>query len=113
MVITMETLQERLKKRRLQLGLTLAQVADQIGVKEATVQRYESGAIHNIKCHTILKLSEILNCSPSYLLCWADATCPQPQGSNETISEHEQKMLNAYRNNPDLQKAVDTLLHIK
>jgi len=108
----METLQERLKKRRLQLGLTLAQVADQIGVKEATVQRYESGAIHNIKYHTILRLSEILKCNPSYLLCWTDATCPQLQDSTETISEHEQKLLNAYRNNPDLQKTIDALLHI-
>lgn len=112
MIITMETLQERLKKRRQQLGLTLAQIADQIGVKEATVQRYESGAIQNIKCHTILKLSEILKCSPSYLLCWTDATCPQSEGTNETVTEHEQKLLTAYRSNPDLQKAVDALLHI-
>lgn len=108
----METLQERLKKRRLQLGLTLAQVADQIGVKEATVQRYESGAIQNIKCQTIIKLSETLKCSPSYLLCWTDATCPQSEKKPETISAHEQKVLDAYRSNPDLQKSVDTLLNI-
>lgn len=106
----METLQERLKKRRLNLGLTLAQVADEIGVKEATVQRYESGAIQNIKYRTILKLSEALKCSPSYLLCWTDVTCPQE--NNCKISAHEQKVLDAYRNNPDLQASVDALLKI-
>lgn len=108
----METLQERLKKRRRQLGLTLAQVAEQIGVKEATVQRYESGAIANIKYQTILKLSETLKCSPAYLLCWTDATCSQPDDDNCTITAREKEVLNAYRNNPDLQTSVDTILKI-
>ncbi len=109
----METLQERLKKRRLQLGMTLAQVAEEIGVKEATVQRYESGAIQNIKYHTILKLSMTLKCSPAYLLCWTDATCPQPEEDTCTITEHEKIVLKAYRNNPDLQASIDTILKIQ
>ncbi|MBS5725840.1 MAG: helix-turn-helix transcriptional regulator [Clostridiales bacterium] len=108
----METLQERLKERRRQLGLTLAQVAEEVGVKEATVQRYESGAIQNIKYRTILKLAQTLKCSPSYLLCWTDATCPSSQEDYNTITEHEQKVLDAYRNHPDLQASVDLLLKI-
>ena len=108
----METLQERLKKRRLQLGMTLAQVAERIGVKEATVQRYESGAIQNIKYHTILKLSKTLYCNPAYLLCWTDATCSQPEDDVCTITAHEKKILEAYRSNPDLQPSVDALLNI-
>lgn len=69
----MAILNERIKERRLQLGLTLLQVASQLNVKEATVQRYESGDIHNIKHDTIVKLSKVLMCSPEYLMGWSDS----------------------------------------
>ena len=54
----MDILNQRIKERRLAQGLTLAQVAEKLGVKEATVQRYESGDIKNIKHETIYKLSK-------------------------------------------------------
>ena len=68
----MSILQERIKERRLASGLTLSEVAELIGVKEATVQRYESGEIKNIKHTTIVKLSEIFRCTPQYLMGWSD-----------------------------------------
>lgn len=66
----MGIINERIKEKRLNSGLTLLQVADQLGIKEATVQRYESGEIKNIKHEVISKLAEIFNCSPSYLMGW-------------------------------------------
>ena len=36
---------DRIWERRISLGLTLLNVAEQLGVKEATAQRYESGAM--------------------------------------------------------------------
>ncbi len=66
----MALINERIKERRISLNLTLAQIADGLGVKEATVQRYESGDIKNIKHDTIIALSEILKCSPTYLMGW-------------------------------------------
>lgn len=69
----MSVLNERIKERRLSLGLTLLQVAEKIGVKEATMQRYESGEIKNIKHDTIVRLSCALKCSPEYLIGWSDA----------------------------------------
>ena len=68
----MATIQERIKERRLQLGLTLAEVAESLGVKEATAQRYESGGIKNISHETVCRLAELLHCSPSYLMGWDD-----------------------------------------
>jgi len=59
---------ERIKERRLDLGLTLLQIAEELGVKEATAQRYESGAIKNIKYKTLIKLAIVLKCTPEYLL---------------------------------------------
>ncbi len=66
------TLQKRIKERRLALGLTLLDVANALNVKEATVQRYESGEIKNIKHSTILELAKIFHCTPSYLMGWED-----------------------------------------
>ena len=75
------TIQERIKERRTALGLTLLEIAELLNVKEATVQRYESGEIKNIKHETIVALAEILKCSPSYLMGWEDV----PPTDEETI----------------------------
>jgi transcriptional regulator with XRE-family HTH domain len=66
----MGTLQDRIKQRRELLGLTLLEIANRLGVKEATVQRYESGEIKNIKHTTIVRLAEILHTTPTYLMGW-------------------------------------------
>lgn len=68
----MAVVNDRIKERRIQSGLTLLQVAEMLGVKEATVQRYESGEIKNIKHEIILSLSRILNCNPAYLMGWVN-----------------------------------------
>ncbi|MBR1969606.1 MAG: helix-turn-helix domain-containing protein [Clostridia bacterium] len=72
-------LQDRIKERRRALGLTLLEVADALGVKEATVQRYESGEIKNLKLETINSLAKLFRCSPSYLVGWdfEDSLPPQ------------------------------------
>ena len=70
-------LHERIKERRTALGLTLLDVANALGVKEATVQRYESGEIKNPKHETVLEMAKIFNCSPSYLMGWEDDLLPE------------------------------------
>lgn len=67
----MENLSTVLKKRRKELGLTLAQIADQMGVAEATVQRWESGNIKSIRYDKIDKLSEILKVNPASFMGWS------------------------------------------
>lgn len=66
----MSELSSILKQRRRELGLTLAQIADEMGVTEATVQRWESGNIKTIRYEKISKLADILNISPSSLMGW-------------------------------------------
>lgn len=68
----MPTIQERIKERRTALNLTLLDIANSLEVKEATVQRYESGEIKNIKHETVVALAKILHCSPQYLMGWTD-----------------------------------------
>lgn len=61
-----------IKKRRKELGYTLAQLAEKVGLRDATIQRYESGEIQNIKKDTIVKLAKELKCSPGYLMGWTE-----------------------------------------
>lgn len=89
----MSILTERIKKRRQELNLTLLYVAEELGVKEATVQRYESGEIKNIKHETIVQLAHILKCSPAYLMGWQD----EFHGNSIDLTSKEKKLINLYR----------------
>lgn len=68
----MENLSTVLKRRRKELGLTLAQIADQMGVAEATVQRWESGNIKSVRYEKIGKLAEILQVNPASFMDWGN-----------------------------------------
>lgn len=63
-------MENRIKELRLKKGLTLKQVADAIGVSEATVQRYESGKIGSLKYEKAEALAKLFNVSPGYLMGW-------------------------------------------
>lgn len=69
----MDSLSSVLKQRRKELGLTLLQIADSVGVTEATVQRWESGNIKSMRHEKIAKLAEVLKVSPAALMGWEDA----------------------------------------
>ena len=65
---------ELLKNRRNELGLTLRQVAEFVGVSEGTVSRWESGDIANMKRNHIAALAHILRIKPSLLVGVEDDT---------------------------------------
>jgi len=107
----MSTINQRIKSRRLSLGLTLSEVADRIGVKEATAQRYESGEIKNIKHETITLLAQALKCSPAYIMGWEDAAAEKNEYS---VSEAELSLLDKYRSLDEKGKhTVNTVLDME
>lgn len=57
-----------LKQRRLELGLTMLEVAKIVGVSEATISRYESGNIKNMRRDRINKYAKALNVDASLLI---------------------------------------------
>ncbi|MEG0273394.1 MAG: helix-turn-helix transcriptional regulator [Hydrogenoanaerobacterium sp.] len=102
---------DRLKKRRIDMGITLQEIADAIGVEKPTVQRYESGKINKIDTITVEKLSTAIKCSPAYLMGWQDT--PQIQQDNFTmLNVHEKMVISAYRKTPTMRLAVDRILNI-
>lgn len=69
---------DNIKKKRNQKGITLLEMAESIGVREATAQRYESGGIKNLKRETIIKIANVLKTTPAYLMGWEeDITTPK------------------------------------
>lgn len=88
----MSALQERIKERRTALGFTLLQLSELLGVKEATVQRYESGEIKNIKHETIVALAEILKCSPQYLMGWSNKLYEDEDLKSNVVSLPQQNI---------------------
>ena len=73
---------ERIKKRRMELDLSMRDVAAALGVSPSTVSRYESTDIQNMGIDKIESLSKVLHCSPSYLMGWEEKpnfTAPSTQ----------------------------------
>lgn len=58
---------EKIKHRRLDLGLTLEQVGDSVGVGKSTVRRWENGMIKNIGLSNLKLLAKALGVSVEYL----------------------------------------------
>lgn len=61
------------KKRRNEIGITLEEVGKIVGVSKATVQRWESGEIKNIRRDKIEKLAKALQTTPAYLMGWEES----------------------------------------
>ena len=98
-----------LRARRIELNLTMKQVADAVGVSEATVSRWESGEISDMRRSKIVSLSKILNISPLDIIGWEYCS---PAPDTDSLTDHEQAVLMAYRAKPEMQMAVDTLLGV-
>ena len=57
-----------LRAKRIELGLTIYEVADAVGVRAATVSRWESGDIENMRRDKIESLAKVLGISPLVIL---------------------------------------------
>lgn len=65
----MET-KELIKERRLELGLALKELANRVGVSEATISRWESGEIKNMRMSALAALSRELRMTPNIIMGW-------------------------------------------
>ncbi len=80
---------ERIRSKRLEKGITLSQVADALGVTEATAQRYESGNIKSVPYEHMCVYGNILGCSPAYLMGWDNETIEAKYNTlSSSHSEH-------------------------
>lgn len=66
------TIGERIKNRRIQLGLSADDVAQKLGKNRATIYRYESSYIEKLPTTVLEPLAKVLNTTPAYLMGWVD-----------------------------------------
>ena len=77
------SLHDDIKQRRIELGLTMADVAQSVGVSEATISRWESGDIANMKRDKIVSLAKALHVSPSFIMGWDEPETEDIVSSNK------------------------------
>lgn len=73
---------ERIKNRRKQLGLSAEQIAAELGVSPATVYRYESNEIMNMRIDKLEPIAKALHTSPAYLMGWSEETSSAAEDTN-------------------------------
>ena len=93
----------RIRKYRESRGLSQKDLADLIGVSNSRISNWEQG-INRPNADIVADICKALNISPSELL--------DVQLSTDKLTEQERKVINAYRNKPKLQQAVNILLGI-
>lgn len=90
---------KKLRDRRKELNLTMLEVAQRTGVSEATVSRWESGDIANMRRDKIVALAKALQVAPAFIMGWDEAvsagnsTKPEENSNVIFLDEHKIHMI--------------------
>lgn len=102
------TIYDKIRTLREQMGMSQQELAERVGFKTASaVNKIELG-LRDINQTKIIAFSKALNTNPSYLMGWDDTKASSKDYIN--LSVHEEKVITAYRDHPEMQKPVDKLL---
>lgn len=85
------TIGERVKHRRLELGLSAEDVAEALGKNRATVYRYESNDIEKLPTTVLEPLAMVLRTTPAYLMGWTDDPVHAQPAQKETPSADSER----------------------
>ncbi len=92
------TLGEKIKKLRIQTGLSQEQLANMLNTTKQAIYKYENGIVTNIPLDKIELLSSILGTTPSYLMGWEEDKEDAP--TEPKLSEGEEMLLKLFRKLP-------------
>lgn len=92
----------KIESRRKELELTLADVANEVGVAASTIQRYEKGHFDKIKMPVIEAIAEALQVNPDWLLGYTDDPYDYDSDPDNLFasipSDQFDHLMNAYNN---------------
>lgn len=92
-------LSRKIRDLRALHGLTLEQVAQQVGVGRSTIRKWETGMIENMRRDKIARLAAALHTTPGYLMGWEDNPAPILTVDEVVIdySQDEMELIRKYR----------------
>lgn len=64
----MKTMGMRIRQKRTELGLTMEELGDRLGVQRQAINKWEKGEVQNIKRSYITKMSELFDVNPAWLM---------------------------------------------
>ena len=107
---------ERIKQRRLELGLSQDELAKKVGYKSrSSINKIELS--RDLPLRKVELMAKALDTTPGYLMGWSDKTSTfiepkEPQGDREeALNEYAKRLYEHYQKaSPEIQKAVDLLL---
>lgn len=103
-------IKEIIKRKRLEYGYTMKELAQKVGVSEATVSRWESGNLATMKHTKIMLLANALGISPADLFTSAAAPAP----AQDALTPSEETHIKKYRQLDDGGKEeIDDLIDVK
>lgn len=93
------TMGDKIKTLRINKELTQEALGEMLGVNRAAVNKWETGQVENLKRTTIIRLSQILGCTPCELMCFDEDT----KASQEQIDDFENRFNSDNQNMNEVQ----------
>ena len=99
---------DRIKQRRLELGLTADDLAEKIGKSRATIYRYENGDIENMPTPVLEPLAKALDTTPADLMGWQSSSINPLHNNIRCENVEESELVLSYRklNKPNQYKVL-------
>ena len=91
---------EIIKSRREELGYSLRDLSEKIGVNSSTIMRWENGDIANMKRDKIVSLAKALRISPGVIMGYEEFTLEKEE-PKEALSPSKVKLLKALNELPE------------
>lgn len=85
-------------------NMTQEELANKIGVKRQTVQKYENGIISNIPSDKIIAIAKVCGVTPAYLMGWEEE-----QKNNDILAD----IVIELRANPAFRELVETIYNLE
>lgn len=76
------TIGDRIKARRIELGMSVEELGRRLGKNRTTVYRYETGYIENLPIDILEPIAAVLQTTPQYLMGWEEV-----QKNNDVIAD--------------------------
>lgn len=103
---------QKIKKARLERGLTQQELGDIVGVQKSAIAKYENGRVVNIKRSTLQKIASALELRPSELI-FNDSPKEAANLHVKILTDHElMKVIKVYHSlSEEKQKLVRDIIY--